>query len=439
MPVNNSSVKIILIFAYHIPHVIFMRKLLFLLFIFVLGSVNAQNTWLQKADFGGGGRDDASGFAIGNTGYILSGTDTGGYFTDMWAWNSGTNVWNEVAPFPAQKRFGIRSVSFSGYGYVLGGEEPAKCYGPIKRHGGVCAGTFFADIWRYNPDSNSWLELNPFPGHSRNFAVAMADPDDSTIYYGTGNDNDSAYLSDWWAFYIPGNTWTRLADFPGGQRANAIGFFANGNIYAGTGNDNDPANYATSDFWQYTPSSNSWKQVADVPGIPLRCASAFSINNYGYVCLGIGDTTYTTGGWKYNAASNAWDSIANYGGGFMADAVAFTIGSNGYVGTGSHNGNEYSQFWEYSTVSTAPNNTSFINLYPNPAKSTMYFNYSGITQLPATLKLIDALGNIMNTYIINNNYGQVILDVATFNSGTYFYRVYGSGKVLNSGKFVIAR
>ena len=197
-----------------------MRKLLLLLFIFVLGNVHAQNTWMQKANFGGGGRDNASGFAIGNMGYILSGTDTGGYFTDMWAWNSITNVWNQVASYPAKKRIGTRGVSLNGYGYVLGGEEPAKCYAPI-RHGGVCAGTFFGDIWRYNPDSNSWLELDTFPGLARNYAVAVADPNDSTIYYGTGNNNDSAYLSDWWAFYIPGNKWTQLAGFPGGQRSNA--------------------------------------------------------------------------------------------------------------------------------------------------------------------------------------------------------------------------
>src|ERR1700679_463685 len=109
-----------------------MKKILFLLFLFVGGSstslLHAQDTWSQKAGFAPGGRDDASGFAVGNTGYILCGTDTGGYFTDMWAWNSLNNTWTEVNPYPAKKRIGTKSVSFNGYGYVLGGEEPASCF-----------------------------------------------------------------------------------------------------------------------------------------------------------------------------------------------------------------------------------------------------------------------------------------------------------------------
>ncbi|HTA27698.1 MAG TPA: kelch repeat-containing protein, partial [Bacteroidia bacterium] len=398
-----------------------------------------QNTWVQKADFAPGGRDDASGFAIGNTGYILSGTDTGGYFTDMWAWNSLNNAWTQVNSYPAKKRIGTKSVSFNGYGYVLGGEEPASCYGPVKTHGAVCEGTFFKDIWRYNPDSNSWRMIDTFPGLARDFAVAVINPNDSTIYYGTGNDNDTVYLSDWWAFYIPTATWTQLADFPGGQRDNAVSFCIDGKIYVGTGNDNDRTNYATNDFWQYTPSTNSWARIADIPGTPLRCATAFSIGNYGYVCLGVGDTAYTTAGWKYSPADNTWSSIAPYGGYAMTDGVAFTIGSNAYVGTGSHNGDDLSQFWEYTTETTTLPTTSFINLYPNPAKNTITLNYSGITELPATLKLMDALGNVVNTYTLTTTYGQPDIDVTALHSGTYFYRIYASGKVLNSGKFVIAK
>ncbi len=419
-----------------------MKKILFVLFLLLCCSsatnVYAQNTWLQKANFAPGGRDDASGFAIGNTGYILCGTDTGGYFTDMWAWNSNTNIWTQVSSYPAKKRIGTRGLSFNGYGYVLGGEEPASCYGPVKTHGAVCEGTFFGDVWRYNPDSNSWLKIDTFPGLARDFGVAVIDPDDSTIFYGTGNDNDTAYLSDWWSFYIPTATWKQLADFPGGQRDNAAAFYANGKIYVGTGNDNDLANYATSDFWQYTPATNSWSRIADLPGLPIRCASAFTIGNNGYVCLGISDTAYTSAGWKYNPADNTWSSIAPYGGYMMADGVAFTIGTNAYIGTGSHNGIDLSQFYEYTTESSATT-TSFISVYPNPANYAITFNYSGITELPATLKLIDALGNVVSTTTLTNSYGQAIMDVTSLRSGTYLYRIYGANKVLNTGKFVIAK
>ena len=328
-----------------------MRKLLLFISFFAAGSslltLHAQNTWLDKAPYGGGIRDEASGFAIGNKGYIFSGNDTGTYYMDMWAWNSDSNVWDEVASYPGGKRMGTESVSLNGFGYAMGGEHPSDCFLSASRliGGGVCAGTFYSDILRYNPDSNTWMYDTAFPGASRDFAVAVADPDDSTIYYGTGNDNGATFLSDWWAFYTPTHTWKQLTDFPGGQRAFAVGFFANGKIYVGTGNDNDTTNYASNDFWQYTPSADTWLRVADIPGMPIRSASAFSIGNYGYVCLGLNNGGYTSGGWRYNTVNNSWRPIANYGGGMMEDGVAFTIDSNGYVGTGAYNNSVYSQFW----------------------------------------------------------------------------------------------
>ena len=426
-----------------------MRKLLFVLFLFVATApvcmLNAQNTWLQKASFGGGNRDDGSGFAIGNTGYILSGTDTGGYFTDMWAWNSDSNVWRQKASFPGGKRIGSRSVSLNGYGYVLGGEEPASCF-IVKKRTAVCLGTFFGDNWRYNPDSNTWLKLDTFPGAPRDFGVAVADPNDSTIYFGTGNDNDSAYLSDWWAFYTPTGAWTQLADFPGGQRCNDVGFFINGDIYVGTGNDNDSANYATSDFWKYTPATNTWTRLPDLPGIPRRCASAFTIGNYGYVCLGVGDTTYTSGGWRYNPATNNWAIMANYGGGVMADGIGFTIGSKGYVGTGMYDGNDYSQFWEYTfdSILNVPNpiNPAEFNLYPNPNNGKFTIQSSGVNSHPDSYResvaVYNELGELVNSPF-TTHHSQFTLDLSGQPCGIYFYQILDSGKVINSGKFIIAR
>ncbi len=418
-----------------------MRKLLFILLLFSFGSLEAQNTWLKKADFGGGNRDVASGFAIGNNGYILSGTDTGGYFTDTWVWKSDSNVWRMVAPYAAGKRIGTRGVSLNGLGYVLGGEKPSNCF--IHLHGAVCGGTFYKEIWSYNPDVNIWTLVDTlFPAQARDMAVAVASPADSTIYYGTGNANDSAYLTDWWAFYVPTKTWTQLADFPGGQRSSAVGFLLNGKIYVGTGNDNDSLNHATNDFWEYTRATNSWKRIADIPGLPLRCASAFAIGNYGYVCLGIGDTTYSRKCWRYNPSDNSWGLVASCATG-AGDAVSFSIGPNGYVGTGSHGSVYFNQFWAYTpeTNLTIPNPVTplSLTLYPNPAKGSVNLNYSGVTTFPATISIMDVLGNVVSTTTLNINLSYLSIDVSTLNSGVYFYQITGAGKNLKTGKILISR
>lgn len=420
-----------------------MRKLLLVLSFFAAGTMQAQNTWLSKAPFGGGARNYASGFSIGNTGYILSGSDEGSYFEDMWAWNMDSNSWTEMASYPGGERTGTRSVSLNGLGYVMGGEHPGGCFAQQTK-GMVCGGTFYNDLWRYNPDSNTWTIDTAFPGAGRNFAVALSDPDDSTIYYGTGNADDSAYFSDWWAFYAPTHTWTKMANFPGGQRDNAVGFFANGNIYVGTG-DSHNAIDATNDFWQYTPSTNTWVRIADVPGMPIQSASTFSIGNYGYVCLGLNDSAYTSGGWRYNTANNEWRPITNYSGGMTGNGVAFTIDSNGYVGTGSFNDSTYSQYWEYtfdnssSLGVTSVIKTASISIYPNPAKSVVTISYSGLNNLPATLTFIDMLGNVVSTSTLNNTTGQTTLDVSALSSGIYLYQFTGAGNLLKTGKLIIAK
>jgi len=425
-----------------------MRKLLSLISFFAAGSflfvLHAQNTWIDKAPYGGGVRDEASGFAIGTKGYIFSGNDTGTYYMDMWSWNSVTNVWDTAAAFPGGKRLGTESVSLNGYGYAICGEHPSLCFLSTHAHtgGGVCAGTFYNDIFRYDPVSDTWANDTAFPGAARDFGVAVADPDDSTIYYGTGNANDSAFFSDWWAFYAPTHTWAQMANFPGGPRAFAVGFFSNGKIYVGTGDNGDSASGGSNDFWQYTPSSNTWLRIADIPGIPLRNASAFSIGNFGYVCLGYNNAATTSAGWRYNAVSNNWRPIANYGGGIMYDGVAFTIDSNGYVGTG-YNDSTCSQFWEYTFdssaalgISPAVIKTTGLNLYPNPAKNIVNISSSGLNNLPGKLTLMDILGNTVGAYSINTT---TSIDVSKLNDGVYLYQLTGSGKLLKTGKLIIAR
>lgn len=424
-----------------------MKRLLFILCFCVQASfllnLHAQNKWIQKADYGGGARDEASGFAIGNRGYIFSGNDTGNYFMDMWSWSKDSNVWDQAATFPGGYRIGLQSVSLNGYGYVFCGEHPSNCF--LLTGGGVCAGTFYSDVWRYNPTTDTWNSDATFPGAARDFAVAVADPDDSTIYYGTGNDNGGTYLSDWWAFYTPTHSWKQLTGFPGGARAFALGFFAAGKIYVGTGDDGDTSYNATNDVWQYSPSTDTWLKVTDIPGMPLRSASAFSIGNYGYICLGLNDRNYTSGGWRYNPIANSWQPTTNYSGGLMSDGVAFTIDSNGYIGTGIYGSNANSLFWEY-TFDNSPAlgvqtivKTAIINLYPNPARNVVTLNYSGINSLPATLSFMDMLGNTVSSFPIQNESGQMSLDITGLSSGVYVYRVTAQANMLQTGKIVITK
>jgi N-acetylneuraminic acid mutarotase len=284
------------------------------------------------------------------------------------------------------------------------------------------------------------VEDTSFPGPARNYAVAVADPANSTIYYGTGNDNGTAFLSDWWAYHVLTHRWTQLRSFQGGPRYSAVGFLLNNCIYIGTGNNSDFINNASNDFWEYSLASGKWKRIADIPGAPLRCASAFALGNYGYVCLGISDTTYTNATWRYDPSSNSWLQIATYPGDLMADGVAFTIGQNGYIGTGGYDGNCLSDFWAYTPDDLlGMPHPIIVNPYPNPAKNTVNFKYSNVPSLPAQLTVIDILGKEVNSTTITNSSGQIAIDITGYNSGVYFYELTADGKSLMAGKILIGR
>ena len=63
-----------------------MKKTITLLAMAFCLNVFAQNTWLQKADFGGGTRFLAVGFSIGNYGYIGTGDATSNQ-NDFWQYD----------------------------------------------------------------------------------------------------------------------------------------------------------------------------------------------------------------------------------------------------------------------------------------------------------------------------------------------------------------
>ncbi|CAN5621372.1 hypothetical protein BH11BAC1_BH11BAC1_24970 [soil metagenome] len=51
---------------------------------FAFTIANAQNTWLQRANYSGGNRTGTVGFSIGTKGYIALGYDGSSWHNDIW-------------------------------------------------------------------------------------------------------------------------------------------------------------------------------------------------------------------------------------------------------------------------------------------------------------------------------------------------------------------
>lgn len=177
-----------------------------------------------------------------------------------------------------------------------------------------------------------------FGGSPRNGAVSFLI--NNIGYIGTGYTNESvARAKDFWSYDASSKIWTQVAPFIGSTRNDAVAFVSGGKAYVGTGYDGITAtdNGYKKDFYEYSPSGNSWKAIADFPGSPRQYATAFSVGDVGYVGLGYSSAGYFQDVYKYDVASDSWTEMATFLGGKRRGASAFTIGGIAYVGFGTNN------------------------------------------------------------------------------------------------------
>lgn len=178
----------------------------------------------------------------------------------------------------ATKRYSAVSFTISDYGYVgLGTNEVSQYDFGIT----TSSGNLLEDFWRYDPQSQTWTQLANFPGGARIGAVAFAIG--NKAYVGLGK-TATDYKNDFWQYDADTDTWTQLQNFPSTPRAKAIGVAIGGKGYVGTGTAGELNQF--NDFWQYDPSSDSWTQKSDLPGHARASASMFCVNNKIYAGLG---------------------------------------------------------------------------------------------------------------------------------------------------------
>lgn len=193
----------------------------------------------------------------------------------------------------------------------------------------------------------NWVESSTFDGDSRGNSVSFTIGDIG--YVVTGYDGDD-YLTDTWAYHSDGDYWEKLVDdggnniFTGEGRTGAVGFSINGKGYLGTGYNDDTGELA--DFWEFDPSTNTWTQKADFPGTARYDAIGFSVGDYGYIGTGY-DGSEQKDFYKYDPATDSWVQEVGYGGDKRQDATVFVINDVAYIGTGIQNGAYLEDFYSF--------------------------------------------------------------------------------------------
>jgi N-acetylneuraminic acid mutarotase len=151
------------------------------------------NTWTKKADFGGGLRDEAIGFSIGNKGYAGMGLGSSRQ-KDFWEYDPSLNQWTQKSDFGGGVRVAtLASFAISSLGYVGTGSN------------GSCQ----KDFWQYNPADDSWIQKIDFGGVARTEAVGFSIGNKG--YIGSGLDSNIVPQKDFWEF-IP-DSFTGVNEF----------------------------------------------------------------------------------------------------------------------------------------------------------------------------------------------------------------------------------
>lgn len=178
------------------------------------------NTWLQKANFPGGGGNGiyfAAAFTVDSKGYVCGGKLGPNLYTaQLWEYKPAINQWVERALFPGGVRYQLSAFSIGNYGYVgLGANQDV----------------FKKDFWKYNPGLNQWTQIANLPASERGSAVTFTIEDRGFVCMGS----NGGILDDLWEYNPNSNSWAPRAFYGGSERNNACGFVVNGKAYVGTG------------------------------------------------------------------------------------------------------------------------------------------------------------------------------------------------------------
>ncbi len=149
----------------------------------------AQNSWTQKASFGGLPRLGATGFCIGTNGYIGTGYSNmlDSLFNDFWEYNPVTDAWIQKANFGGSPRIWATGFSIGTKGYIGAGHLD---------------GVSYSDFWQYDPITNVWTPKANFAGGATSKATGFSIGNKG--YMGTGVETSQ----DFWQYDPAINIWT---------------------------------------------------------------------------------------------------------------------------------------------------------------------------------------------------------------------------------------
>lgn len=407
-----------------------VRHYLFIFFLAFCLTSQAQNTWDAIADFGGGQRERMVSFVVGSRAYVGTGQDTANIVKkDIWEYDPASNSWTQKANLPGSQRRDAIAFSIGTKGYVGTGINTAAALFGIKQK----------DFYEYNPVTNIWTAKANYPGNfNQGIYYAAAFATSTKGYVCCGKRGPSYYSAEVYEYNPNTNTWTKKADFPGGDRYGLSAFSIGDKGYAGLGTDE---NYYLSDFYVYDAAANHWDEIAAFPGSARFDAEGFAVSGRGFIAMGT-DGGYKKDMYEYNPATDDWMQKADFPAPARRSCTAFSIGGYAYLGTGKAVTGTKRSFFKYTPYFLSPAEKISAVQYsstvsPNPVMEKGRINISnGNEVMYASLSVFDENGHLRYGTDKLEDAGFTI-DKNTLGAGVFFYKIQFTDGASSAGKIII--
>ena len=388
-----------------------------------------QGTWIPRIGLGGeaGERWGTSEFVIDEVGYVVGGRSGSNDLTQVWAYSSATDNWQARAPIPGERRL-ASAFAINGKGYVTCG-----LYGTSSMRN---------DLWEYDPASNTWTQRASLPGQARYSASSFVLNGKGYVVGGNQGGATGPYTTQAWAYDPATDTWTAVAPFPGQAHFAARGFVAagKGHVFGGRQADQTFSNL----LWQYDAATNSWTERAPLPAIPRTYSYAWSYGEHGLIMGGDNlQGQQLTDLWRYEPASNNWLQFVSYAGGGLWGGASFVINGRIYAGMGRQGSGAVNDLWELRDAFVGMEEASalqVLHLGPNPVAA----GASLVVVLPPAVSMVSTqlvfrnlLGQEVHSQLVQGS-GPLVVQLPALAAGTYVAALVGMQGPMAQARLVVA-
>jgi N-acetylneuraminic acid mutarotase len=360
-------------------------------------------------------------FTLNGFGYAMTGFNGGGFLLDdVYRYNPETDSWSSRGTHPGGPRGFAYGVAVDGKGYIGFGINQTE---------------YLKDLWEFNPETAEWTELSECPCEGRRHPAMVGA--EGKVYVGFGDNNVSGNLKDFWRYDIENDAWEQLPDIPGPARHHPYYFEIDGDVYVGLGHGSDFLQGAVlantniyRSWYKWDEESFDWIEMESFPGEGRVAGTQFSYNGKGYVLSGQGEDhrNFEEGEfWEYDPQSDSWSAMPPHPGpesrwapgSFLIDNVVYFLAGQ-YQETQSADLKDMWKFELPKLIGSVEENKTY-GLYPNPAN-----NFISIKDLVPNSDV-----QIYNTYgelLINSDSKNI--NISKLSSGAYIAKYMNNGELI---------